>query len=107
MFLASEYTYQKHAVRELLWQAQGGVCACCDRRLVSRYRYPRSGDHDTLEHVQPRAFGGEDKLGNLVLLTRKCNMRKGQRWPTALEVERLQSINDRLGWPTPEIVVQT
>lgn len=70
---------------------------------MSRYRYERSGDRDTLDHVWPQAFRGPDKLGNLVLLTHKCNHRKGQRWPTKLEITRLKMVNARLGWPTPRL----
>lgn len=80
-----------------------GVCACCDHRLMPRLRYPRCGDHDTFDHVWPQGFGGQDALGNLVLLTRNCNGRKGGRWPNEHQVEILSFVNRALGWPTPRI----
>lgn len=103
LLLAGEWTYDRRHARQLLWEAQDGICACCDRLLLSRYRFPLSGDQDTLDHVWPQGFGGPDKLGNLVLLTRNCNNRKGGRWPTEQDVVMLAAVNRVLGWPTPRI----
>lgn len=96
-----EWTYDGHHARQLLWEAQGGICGCCDRLLLSRYRHPRSGDQDTIDHVWPRGFGGPDKLGNILLLTRNCNNRKGSRPPTARILATLERVNLALGWPAP------
>lgn len=100
----AEYTWAKAQVRTLLWEAQDGLCLCCERRLVSHHRRPRCGDRDTLDHVWPKGAGGPDKLGNLGLMTHNCNHRKGSRLPTRYEMEALQKINERLGWPTPWFV---
>lgn len=100
----AEYTWAKIQVRPLLWAAQDGVCLCCDRKLVSHYRFPLSGDRDTIDHVWSKGTGGPDKLGNLALMTHNCNNRKGSRLPTQQEMEALQAINERLGWPTPWFV---
>lgn len=97
----AEYTWSKWQARNLLWEAQDGKCLCCGRVLMPHLRYPRSGDRDTLEHVWPKGVGGPDKLGNLALTTHNCNARKGSRLPTYGEIERLDEINRRLGWPTP------
>lgn len=99
----SEYTYAKADARVLLWQAQGDFCGCgCGRTLVSHLRFPRDGNRDTIDHVWPKAFGGPDKLGNLLLLTRVCNDEKGQRAPSPEQVAVLRAVNARLGWLTPE-----
>lgn len=103
-FRSSEWTYDKAYARDLLWQAQRGVCICCTRRLMPNVRYPNSGDRSTVDHVWPQAFGGPDKLGNLVLLTHNCNARKHQRWPSRQEVEALRAINVQLGWVTPRML---
>jgi 5-methylcytosine-specific restriction endonuclease McrA len=91
-----------------MWEAQtdlyapGVRCGCgCGRQLVSRKHFPSSGDRDTLDHVWPKAFGGPDSLGNLMLLTRNCNDRKAQARPSTEQIKLLEQINTRLGWPTP------
>lgn len=96
-----EHDWHKHHVRELLWEAQDGLCLCCETRLQSRYRHPRDGDRDTIDHVYPKGPGGNDKLGNLALMHHKCNAKKAQRPPTPGEVSRLLDINLKLGWPNP------
>lgn len=101
MLRSFEHEWHKHHVRELLWEAQDGLCLCCGTRLHSRYRYPTDGDRDTIDHVWPKTGGGVDRLGNLALMHFKCNHRKDCRLPTAAEVERLKLVNARLGWPLP------
>lgn len=97
-----EWDYNPRAARHLLWEAQMGVCGCgCERVLMSRYRHPLSGDHDTIDHVWPIGFRGPDKLGNLMLLTRNCNGRKGSRPPTEVQLVLLDIVNAKLGWPAP------
>ena len=97
------FNYDPLHARQLLLEAQQGRCACCDRLLMSRWRYPRSGDRDSIDHVWPQGYGGPDCLGNLLLLTTNCNGRKGGRWPDVYQVEVLSCVNRALGWSTPRI----
>ncbi len=72
---------------------QGGRCFYCDHPL---------GAKATFDHVIPQAYGGVDAPGNVVLAHRRCNQIKGDRLPTAEEVDRLlvQRRSSRLGvWP--------
>lgn len=39
-----------------------------------------SGEDLTVDHIIPRALGGEDKLDNLRVLCRSCNSRKGSNY---------------------------
>jgi 5-methylcytosine-specific restriction endonuclease McrA len=73
--------------------AQGGLCFHCGKPV---------GGAATDDHLIPRAYGGADVPGNVVLAHRRCNQLKGDRLPTAEEVERLvaQRRRSRLGvWP--------
>ena len=73
--------------------AQGGRCFHCGRPM---------GASATDDHLIPRAYGGQDVAGNVVLAHRRCNLLKGDRLPTPEEVERLvvQRRHSRLGvWP--------
>jgi 5-methylcytosine-specific restriction endonuclease McrA len=97
-----EFSWEKHHVRILLWEAQEGGCLCCGKQMVGRYAQPRSGDRDTIDHVVPLGAYGRDKLGNLALMTHLCNQRKGSRWPNPGELLRLHQINIKLGWPDPD-----
>lgn len=86
--------------RLLLWEAQDGKCICCGGPLLSRLRFPRSGDRDTIDHVWPRQAYGFDGPGNVALMRWKCNNRKGGRLPTPELLRKLDDVNSRLGWPT-------
>lgn len=73
--------------------AQSGRCFHCGEPI---------GAKATDDHLIPRAYGGADVAGNVVLVHRRCNQLKGDRLPTAQEVERLveQRRRSRLGvWP--------
>lgn len=101
MLRTMEFTWEKHHVRELLWQAQDGCCLGCGRPMLPRYRFARSGDADTIDHVWPKGAGGPDKLGNLALMHHKCNVKKKNHLPPPDQIARLRALNYRLGWPTP------
>lgn len=78
---------------QLMTIAQGGRCFHCGEPV---------GAKATDDHLIPRAYGGADVPGNVVLAHRRCNQLKGDRLPTAQEVERLigQRRGSRLGvWP--------
>ncbi len=73
--------------------AQGGLCFYCAKPV---------GGQATDDHLIPKAYGGADVTGNVVIAHRRCNQIKGDRLPTAEEVGRLidQRRRSRLGiWP--------
>lgn len=77
----------------LLDVIQGGRCFYCGEPV---------GAKATFDHVVPRAYGGTDDPGNIVLAHRRCNQLKGDRLPTPDEIERLiaQRRRSRLAvWP--------
>lgn len=77
----------------LMEVAQGGLCFLCGKPM---------GAGATDDHLIPLAYGGADIPANVVLAHRRCNQLKGDRLPTAEEVERLiaQRRRSRLGvWP--------
>ncbi len=51
---------------------QKGLCYYCHEPLLDGW---------IVEHVKPRAKGGEDKLYNLVIACQSCNAKKGSKSP--------------------------
>ena len=77
----------------LLALEQAGQCFYCGRLL---------GRGATIDHLIPRTYGGIDDIANCVLAHRRCNQRKGDRLPTAWEIEQLlqQRAKSRIPvWP--------
>lgn len=72
---------------------QGGRCFLCGEPV---------GVKATYDHLIPRAWGGADAAGNVVLAHARCNRRKGDRLPTPDEIDRFVAMRkgSRLGvWP--------
>jgi 5-methylcytosine-specific restriction endonuclease McrA len=65
--------------RRNLYKRDGGQCAYCGTRL--------SFSNFTIDHVNPRCFGGETSWENTVSACMPCNTRKGNRRPRAGELE--------------------
>lgn len=63
-------------VRDLILQRDEGVCGICLTPVDVKAHYldPAS---PTLDHIVPRAHGGDHSLGNLRLAHRQCNLRRG------------------------------
>lgn len=56
-----------------------GKCLHCDARLLlADDGTPLSSA--TVEHIRPRAIGGDDRLENLAAACAGCNHEKGRRW---------------------------
>jgi len=56
-----------------LFKLQGGQCACgCGGDLGEDYH---------LDHRMPLALGGSNTDGNMQLLRKRCNLRKGAKHP--------------------------
>ena len=64
---ASLYT-SKPRVRKLVYDKYGGCCLCCG-----------SDNELQIDHVIPVSMGGENKIDNLQLLCKSCNVKKGIR----------------------------
>ena len=54
----------------VVFQAQKGKCACCQTNISNGYH---------LDHIMPRAQGGQSRIDNLQLLCARCNISKGSR----------------------------
>lgn len=78
-------TQQRAAVdRVVLCVQQGGVCPLCGNQRVTTKITPRmaaAGEGCEVAHIIPRACGGHNGLGNIVLAHTKCNRDMGRRTP--------------------------
>lgn len=77
-------------VMELI-RVQDFRCAYCRKALLMNgdRRSPRA---PTLDHVRPRA-NGHSRVGNVVVVHKRCNERKGHRPPTGCELLTLETVN--------------
>ena len=85
-------------LHDFLFKAQEGTCyLCCDplgERIIG---------HDVgynFDHVWPQARYSFALRGNVMLAHKRCNVAKGDRDPTELELAMLESVNLILGWQT-------
>jgi CRISPR-associated endonuclease Csn1 len=78
-------TQQRAAVdRVVLCIQQGGVCPLCGNQVVKDAITPRmaaNGSGCEVAHIIPRASGGHNGLGNIVLAHTKCNRDMDRRTP--------------------------
>lgn len=59
----------KHMTKtEYLYKLQNGKCIYCNKKLNNNY---------TKEHLIPKSFGGTNKIGNLCLVHKECNHKRG------------------------------
>ncbi|MGI9337998.1 MAG: DNA methyltransferase [Gammaproteobacteria bacterium] len=65
---------KRKAVMEILHKGQGGKCRCCEK--------PLTGQHPEIDHLRPKAKGGDNHLSNLHLLCRECHKKKGTKTMT-------------------------
>jgi CRISPR-associated endonuclease Csn1 len=82
---AASATQQRTAVdRVVLCVQQSGVCPLCGNESVEKKITPRlaaSGEGCEVAHIIPKASGGHNGLGNLVLAHTKCNRDMDRRTP--------------------------
>lgn len=79
-------------MRVPLLHAQNRLCGICGTNL-------HSGGPLNTDHVWPKAEGGFDGPGNIVLAHMACNDRKGKRLPTGCEIIALVAVCARLWIP--------
>ncbi len=79
----------------MLRRLQGELCPICGAHLAD----DTESEHwrPTLEHVIPKALGGWDAVGNLLVAHALCNRRKAHHKPTGCQIIWLLAINNRLG----------
>ncbi len=69
------YSYDE---RELIYDRTSGYCHLCKRKLsFKNYAKPGKKGAWEVEHSQPRAKGGSDRLSNLYAACIPCNRDKG------------------------------
>ncbi len=60
---------QGYEVREYLLEKWGRKCTYCDKTDIALQ----------VEHIQPKAAGGSNRISNLCLACEKCNLKKGTK----------------------------
>jgi len=65
--MALTVTAKKRKIKKLIFITKG-VCARCGK--------PLSVDESTLEHIFPKWAGGNNRLANLTVLCKECNLEK-------------------------------
>ncbi|MDP1661963.1 MAG: HNH endonuclease [Phycisphaerales bacterium] len=75
------HTQQRAAVdRVVLCVQQGGHCPLCGQKGLTE-RKAAMGEDCEVAHIIPKASGGHNGLGNIVLAHTKCNRDMGRRTP--------------------------
>jgi 5-methylcytosine-specific restriction endonuclease McrA len=67
--------------KRVLWQRDGGRCQYCSVKVTL--------SEATVDHVIPRARGGQHNWMNLVIACSPCNQRKGCRTPSECGMQLL------------------
>lgn len=57
-------------LRSYVFHRDGYTCRYCGDKMAERYE---------MDHIVPRSHGGSDRVSNLVVSCRKCNMAKGNQ----------------------------
>lgn len=70
-------------LRSYVFHRDSYTCRYCGKRKAKRYE---------IDHIVPRSHGGSDRVSNLVVSCRECNVRKGNRSAG----EFLQDVPERL-----------
>lgn len=83
--------WHKHKMRGLLSEVQDHYCAICGKNIGS---WPRN-----IDHVWPRADGGYNGPGNMVVTHEWCNTQKQDGLPTGCEIIWLVAVCARLDVP--------
>ena len=77
-------------MRDILYDAQNGVCAGCGRELEKEFM--------ELDHIMPRADGGSNDITNRIMLCSPCNRKKSH----TLTLSGLVRENKKSGWMKSE-----
>lgn len=78
-------------MKDVLWEAQGGMCWICGHRMVLGGR--QHGRIATFDHVFPKSkFRAMGDVGIVLLAHRDCNARRGDPMPSDDELRVLVRI---------------
>jgi 5-methylcytosine-specific restriction endonuclease McrA len=77
----------------ILIKLQDNLCAICGKNIDKN---DFGSSYATLDHVIPLSLGGKDKVGNLVVVHKKCNFYKSNDIPTGCEILWLLVVNSKL-----------
>jgi 5-methylcytosine-specific restriction endonuclease McrA len=81
---------QARALRERLFELQGGLCYYCKVPMTRHFdasshffdtKRPLAPTDATLEHLVPRCEGGSNEIDNLAAACHACNNARGAAWP--------------------------
>lgn len=94
-----------HLSRGMIFHRQRHACYLCAKPFVHRALDYHGGHPDapSRDHVFPRGCGGLSEA-NILLAHKRCNQRKGDRWPHPCEVIYLAAIYAN---PAPVHVVKS
>jgi 5-methylcytosine-specific restriction endonuclease McrA len=81
---------RRYKRRAALLRLQGGACFYCGEPMSTTAADPLR--MDTFDEVVPRSRGGMAIRTNVVLACMGCNRDKGNRMPTAEELDRLHQL---------------
>lgn len=86
------------ALPPLLYRAQHGRCFHCLQPMVEiPFRIGLVPNGWTREHVFPRARGSSGIGNNFVLAHQRCNLQRGSRMPTDIEIIRTIRLYREIG----------
>jgi hypothetical protein len=72
-------------LKDVLWEAQGGKCWLCERRMI--FHGGTLQNSCTVDHVWPKGiFGKNGNTGICLLACRSCNNARGDVYPTDDEI---------------------
>lgn len=86
-----------HAPLSVLYSHQGCRCFYCNKYIAYAAHTKKDNGH-SIDHLFPRSRGF-GRGGNSVLACRKCNEKKGDRWPTVKEICKAWELYARMGRP--------
>jgi 5-methylcytosine-specific restriction endonuclease McrA len=68
---------RKRRLKDQLYAKQDGKCWLCDKVMSIGPGFVNHPKMASFDHVIPRAKGGTNKVANLKLAHRDCNIRRG------------------------------
>lgn len=83
------------APASVLYSYQKCRCFYCNRFMPYMTFNMTRGAGYTIDHLFPRSKG-HTKLGNSVLACRRCNEKKGDRFPTVLEIVKAWELYQKM-----------
>lgn len=86
-------------IRQVIITRDKGLCQACLRE--GRLNPYRKGQGFAVDHIIPKAKGGTDEAGNLMLICREHHARKTEREAAEAQGRRVRPTIGLDGWPVP------